>query len=714
MKKLLFTLVISLFYIVGFAQNSIDKLSPFSKIFLETEKSRVDTSQVSPMFKAAAKENFVSAFVETLENAELQEIESLGVVIDVVAGNILSCKIPISQLENLAALPEVLRIEIATPVHRKMNLARPAGNVNKVHSGEELPSAFSGKDVVVGVVDMGFEYGHINFYEKNNTTLRVKRVWNQRNNRKYETQSAILTAQYDLNDYHGTHVTGIAAGGDKNNNFEYYGVAPEADIVMVSVGYGSTEEAINTNILNGIKYVFDYANEVQKPAVVNLSLGSHIGPHDGTSMFDRACDNILGKGKILVGAAGNEGYDKLHVSKTLSSSADTLKTFMKFFNASQSYGSADIWSGKNENFGLKIVIINKTNDAVIYESQIVSVNGQSQIFNINQTGAIGTISVGTEKNSVNSRANAFVKFNFINNGFQLSSNYLAGIKLFSQNGATINAWADDYYSEFSNFSKSGWTDGDSKSSVGEIGGTGKRTISVGAFTSRANINVGLQVNRICAFSSKGPTLDGRTKPDITAPGAQIMSSINSLIQNVSDAADTYNTVGGKKYYYGLAQGTSMSSPYVTGVIALWLQLKPNLTPEDVRVLLSKTSIQDTYTTANLPNNTWGYGKINAWEGIKYLIENEVIISEQKDTIFDFDNTISTNNGSFRVKFYKEDEDVFLQVFTLEGKVILTENYEYVAQQSEISFTLPTQKGIYIAIIRSKKVPKGEYAKLRIE
>jgi len=720
MKRVTFALVISLFFVFGLAQNPIDKFSPSSRIFLETEKSRVDTAQISPMFRSATKDNFVSAFVEIVENADLQEIENLGVVIDVVAGNILSCRIPISQLENLAALSEVLRIEIALPVRRKIDRARPAGSVDSVQSGLGLPSAFSGRGVIVGVVDAGFEYGHINFFEKNNSTLRVKRVWNQNSDRKYNSQSAILNAARDSNrEYHGTHVTGIAAGNDHNNNFKYYGVAPESDIVMVTYGYSQNETPVTTSIFNGIEYVFKYADSVQKPAVVNLSLGMHTGPHDGTSMFDRACDNILGEGKILVGAAGNEGSDRLHVSKTLNSSADTLKTFMNFLYGSYydlNYGSADIWSGINQNFGLKIVIINRTNDAVVYESPIVLANGQTERFNINETGARGRVSVSTEINSINSRANAFVEFNFTYGGggnYELSSNYLVGIKLFSQNGATINAWADNNYSQFSAFGKSGWTHGDSNSSVGEIGGTGKRIISVGAFTTRAGN--GQQVNRITTFSSKGPTLDGRVKPDITAPGAQIMSSINSLMQNVTQVADTYNTVDGKRYYYGLAQGTSMSSPFVAGVVALWLQLKPDLTPEDIRVLLEKTSKRDTYTTANIPNNTWGYGKINAWGGIKYLLENEVIIPPSENNIFNFENTLS-ESGTFSVRFLEADEDVFLQAFTPDGKVVLTQNYGSVSMNEYINYNLPPvySGNMYFVIVRTKKLPKGDYTRVMIK
>ena len=104
------------------------------------------------------------------------------------------------------------------------------------------------------------------------------------------------------NSGHGTHVAGIAGGGyfgtiatSESTTLDtnpYYGVAYDADLVMV----GSTLE--DTDILNGIKYVFNYADSIDKPAVVNISLNTSYGPHDGTSLFDQAIDTMLGKGKF--------------------------------------------------------------------------------------------------------------------------------------------------------------------------------------------------------------------------------------------------------------------------------------------------------------------------------------------------------------------------------------------------------------------------------
>ena len=148
-----------------------------------------------------------------------------------------------------------------------------------------LTGPYFGKDVVVGIIDNGFEYGHPNFYNKDHTAYRVKRVWDQNVDTgtpptgfsygvEYINQDSILKVAYDLPDAsHGTHVAGIAAGADRTNGNTYYGIAGDADIVLVS--YLSDD----TDIANGIKYIYDYATSVGKPCVINLSLGSYMGPH---------------------------------------------------------------------------------------------------------------------------------------------------------------------------------------------------------------------------------------------------------------------------------------------------------------------------------------------------------------------------------------------------------------------------------------------------
>ena len=88
-------------------------------------------------------------------------------------------------------------------------------------------------------------------------------------------------------------------------------------------------------------------------------------------------------------------------------------------------------------------------------------------------------------------------------------------------------------------------------------------------------------------------------------------------------AGTYNN---EKYYYLAESGTSMAAPVVAGVIALWLQAKPDLTPEQALevIRLSATHPEE---TLSYPNNTYGYGQIDAYRGLLEVLNLPASIPE---------------------------------------------------------------------------------------
>ena len=233
MKQLKFFFILLFFPVLLWGQNSLEgKMSPYTRHFLSMLKKSND----NPMSKERLEKSFVmrkegnriyvNAFVLLSKDADIEVLKSNEVQINTIANNIVTARIPVDVLETIASLPDVLRIDIGCPVKKKMDLARPLGNVDKVHQGVELEHGFKGKGVIVGIVDTGFEYGHINFYSPTEKSLRIKRVWDQNQSdgplpdgfyygAEYKTEKDILNAQYDLKDEtHATHVTGIAAGSD--------------------------------------------------------------------------------------------------------------------------------------------------------------------------------------------------------------------------------------------------------------------------------------------------------------------------------------------------------------------------------------------------------------------------------------------------------------------------------------------------------------------
>ena len=702
------------------------KISPYTAHFLSSFNGQTvdskgnNTLQNRFLVKKINNLPYVNAFILLNDNADLDKLRANGVKINMILPGIkiITAQVPVQNIEEIAMLPEVKNLQIGIPVHRKMDKARIATNVNQVQAGTNLPGPFTGKHVVVGIIDSGIEYGHINFYDSTGTTLRIKRVWNQNitgtppagfiYGNEYTTPTSILAAQFDnRTETHGTHVTGIACGSDKNNGNIYYGVATEADIAMVSYNLNDSTTD-NVSISDGIKYLYNYATSVNEPCVVNMSLGTQIGPHDGTSAFDQVCDALQGNGRLLVGASGNEGSDSMHVSQTFSPSNPTLKTFFTYYKNTQLIGLSDIWGDANKTFTIRVVVYNTSTGTEIYTTPAfnaaTSFNNTYTLTTTN--GAVGSIQIFTERNAVNNKPNAFV-------GSDMSSikaGNSIGIIISAQDG-TVHAWADDFYSYFISNNLNGWSNGNSNNSVSEIGGTGKKIISVGAYVSKTAFTNTLGqsyrsnevLDNIASFSSTGPTIDGRIKPDITAPGSLVVSSYSSAIitdPNYSNYIIKKNTVNGTPYYYGQLQGTSMATPMVTGILATWLEAKNDLSPDEVRTILQQTSISDTFTGTipSVGSNTWGAGKIDAFNGLLLCLRLDEIqkLQNSDNNYIIYPNPVV---GTLTVLFGKKDSNVQVTLYSLNGQKIYTKIIGEVSVTQEVNINLANiSTGVYIVSV----------------
>lgn len=131
-------------------------------------------------------------------------------------------------------------------------------------------------------------------------------------------------------------------------------------------------------------------------------------------------------------------------------------------------------------------------------------------------------------------------------------------------------------------------------------------------------------NGLAFFSAWGPTRDGRTKPEVTAPGVGIVASLSQdcLEAELSmPVSQTYFIRTNRIFadsWHAVLQGTSMSCPHVTGSVALLLAADGSLTPSEVRNILQNTARADTYT-GTVPNNKWGYGKVDVTKALATLV-----------------------------------------------------------------------------------------------
>jgi subtilisin family serine protease len=144
------------------------------------------------------------------------------------------------------------------------------------------------------------------------------------------------------------------------------------------------------------------------------------------------------------------------------------------------------------------------------------------------------------------------------------------------------------------------------------------------------------LDKIHDYSSWGTDDNGVNHPDVIAPGSVLCSAYNIYDETYFDkegkhltgstAADLTDSVTlyGRKHYYGIMEGTSMAAPHVAGIIALWLQAKPDMTYDDVRALIKETSYNDEYTTNPNLIPSWdvrqaGAGKIDALAGLQKIV-----------------------------------------------------------------------------------------------
>ena len=290
-NSFLFILVLA-FYSTVTAQeknSSNTHLSPKTKLLIASYPENITKAQLQDyVTHNIGGKTYLSALIKMNTKQTPSSFEALGVTVGTQAGNIWTVQIPVENVKAFTQLNTIEYIELDEPISLNLDSVVRTTRADSVHGGINLAMPFTGKDVVVGVVDIGFDYTHPTLYDSLGNTYRVKRVWEQRKSGTPPTSYSygneivdslsMFAAQTDNStNTHGMHVVGITSGsGRKSNatsNHKFQGMAFESDIVFVGITPDSTEWK-NTgvsSIVDGINYVYQYAATVGKPAVVNLS-----------------------------------------------------------------------------------------------------------------------------------------------------------------------------------------------------------------------------------------------------------------------------------------------------------------------------------------------------------------------------------------------------------------------------------------------------------
>lgn len=628
-----------------FAQSKINNIGMIKLARYHQQVKSMSTEPAQP----------VTVIVRVGDPSQFDLLRSRGWKTGAVAGCRCLLTLPIDKVEELAAMSEVKSVSFPSKRRYRMDLARQASGVENAHNGTSpdgtAMTAFTGKGVVTGIFDGGLDPNHINFLDADGNT-RIKHLWT------YSGQNATAKEITDISSYetddpletHATHVTGIMAGSYEGSGtymkhtsassssatsttgaLPYRGVAYESDLAL-AVG-----DAYDENILDGIDKIIQYAQSEGKPVAINLSLGTNEGPHDGTDDFSGFLADY-GRQALICVSAGNEGADNMSITKTLTTSDKQIKTLLYYNNRliSSNYGYLDIWSSDEKPITVTIGNVSSSGSTSNVTTISRTANGTTISKCCKSSSSNGYVYAysGVDENS--GRYNVMLEFD---SALPKTGRFV--ITVTGEAGSTINM----YFSGYSTFTNSyynnsttlsGYTAGTPDQSINSMV-CGDNVISVGAYSTRSagtalgggTFTSGETVGDIASFSSYGTDYtSGATLPHILAPGSSIISSYSShyLVNNEYDetADDMFAsaTRGTDTHYWGVMDGTSMSAPYATGTMALWLEADPTLTFDKVMDILQHSCKSDTYTQEAPERST--YGKLDAAAGLAYILRSTAI------------------------------------------------------------------------------------------
>ena len=644
-------IVFLLFIFISLSMNAqrprYEKMSSFVR---EAMASSLVNKQLT---RSQSDNRLLTAFVR-IDGNSAEVLKQYGCKELARVGNVSIAAIPLNKLGALSCGKQVKRIETGRRCSVQMDTTRLVVNAEAVYMGEGLSQTYTGRGVVVGVQDIGFDLTHPNFYSRDMSRYRIKAMWDQLSRdtigstlyvgRDYVGKEALLQLGHPLDgetQTHGTHTAGIAAGSGAEGNgviSPYRGVACEADLVLVD------NAADNISLIDpkdyykytyatdalGFKYIFDYAERMHQPCVVNFSEGSSQDFYGEDQLYYDLLAKLVGPGRIIVSSAGNNGSRNSYIHKSFGkerAGAFIMSNEKRFSCTAKS----------KQPFTFRVTIYDNAASPNIVDASTVNIcSAQDSLLT-------DTLSVGGKKyiwrvlaypNSYDASETAY--------DFQLSSPSKVGdspqvslqvigrdadIELYRMSGYmfphTLDPVLDAGDCRYTIFSPSSSPD------VICVGSTSYRTQFVNYLGEKKVYDSGRNGIR-SPFSAMGPTLDGRIKPDVMAPGQNIVSSYSTFF--INNPANVNGSVqsdvrhfdyNGRTYAWNSNAGTSMSAPVVAGAIALWLQADPMLTPADCLEIFSKTCTHYD-TSLSYPNNLYGYGQIDVAAGLREVLRRKTL------------------------------------------------------------------------------------------
>ncbi len=638
-------------------------------------------------------------------------------------GNILIVTLPTDSIASLSLHSDVLKLEQYVPRQRQNDIAATTVGADKVWKGDNLIQAFTGKGVIAGITDCFFDFTHPTFYDADGN-LRIKAFWDS----FMPTVSGenvhwghimrgdeLLTAQHSSEakrGTHGTHVLGTMAGsGDLSNDSKWRGIAWEADIIGTTTYWGGDDTLVVVPVNDdahalfdaglgdalAFEFIFREADSLGMPCVINYSVGEY---NDFYNDWENTAEkeyigNLLTPGHILVVAACNSGNSRGLYYKNDGANTTNLRmalhTQEPFFTVrSQGEAEFEIERG-NDVFRLKSHEMDAITDANPDAHGTIVITPDS----ISENGITLTW-YKKAQNNTGFDYGYYFQFNITDAAWEQRSQAPIYIKVIGKQNGLQEIMANEESCYFTNAITGVASSGKFTPYTIGIPACYDNVIAAGATLHRHdfenldgttvgwytyyNTPTGYRV----PFSSVGPTNSGRIKPDVCAPGLNIISAVSSF--NEEELYTEYyadvTSHNGKDYYWAGVSGTSQASPVVAGSIALWLQAKPDLTYQEALEIIKKTARQ-TKTEITYPNNEYGHGEIDAYKGLLEVLSltsiNEISTRQPSGVNFCVADNI------LKIQFSEQpQQDYTVKFYSTSGALMKTLKMEQIVETIDIS------------------------------
>jgi len=580
---------------------------------------------------------------------------------------VIIADVPVDSLSALASIDNVTLIDVSRLMQPMTDIARDLTHVEDLLTLSQtardagLSNKYDGTGVVLGIVDDGIDFRHIAFKDKDGNS-RIKRayVYDGNDNGRLYTDSAEIAALTtdDASADHGTHTASTAGGSsvivnktdnthftvtvtDDHANATYGGMAPGTELFLAGV-----KNLMQTNLIDAMFAMADYADSVGKPLVVSNSWGSSLGSRESAGYVSYYVSQKFGNrhpNHIVLFASSNSAGNAptaepggVYVRKAAASEAHPLGTVLRTVSAGGEHYAGSLcnaWSDSLLNFTLYVLDQNGTvkgswpvtsyEDPVTFPGLEAYYEGELFLYPMNN-GKFGILLITSYLQSLAPE----------------NEEYTLALEFYPANGsADIRMWSgdDNYFTNMLTTPGHTWIAGSDDVSVSDEA-TSRDAISVGAYVSRnqwVNWEDAIQsmdsryiAGDITYFSSYATAAEsplGQALPWITAPGSLLAAGVNPY--HTQDPGSYFGTTKNRLLVndtinpYGLMQGTSMATPVTAGIVALWLQaaqeIGKTLTVDEVKHIMQQTAIHDSWTAGNNATH-FGQGKIDALAGIEYI------------------------------------------------------------------------------------------------